>query len=268
MNNENRILSYLEIMDECLKKAVYTHDLALPQMINLYCDYLTSSGNIECLQHANILRNYNLNYVINVNLIAFLRDQLFNNFYDLISENYDFCFILEGRRKSFLKTETKIRNYLKNNIQKIPDDLFGFRVVLSGASYDQCYTVFNDLVELCIKKGFILIKTKDYIKSPKPNGYSSLHSIFQSQDGKTFEVQIRTIEDHLKAEYSEEQNHLNYDLNKYQERLDIDLSNIKLKNSMFTSIPNQNGEFVFYDEAGFLNSLTILTRRKSFNEIT
>lgn len=33
---------------------------------------------------------------------------------------------------------------------------------------------------------------KDYIRAPKKNGYQSLHLIFRSPDGLTFEVQIRT----------------------------------------------------------------------------
>ena len=33
---------------------------------------------------------------------------------------------------------------------------------------------------------------KDYIRTPKKNGYQSLHLIFRSPDGLTFEVQIRT----------------------------------------------------------------------------
>ena len=34
--------------------------------------------------------------------------------------------------------------------------------------------------------------TKDYIKTPKPNGYKSLHTILKTEDGKMIEVQIRT----------------------------------------------------------------------------
>lgn len=42
---------------------------------------------------------------------------------------------------------------------------------------------------------------KDYIKSPKPNGYQSIHLVVNSEPGYPLEVQIRTRAMHLNAEY-------------------------------------------------------------------
>lgn len=41
----------------------------------------------------------------------------------------------------------------------------------------------------------------DYISRPKPNGYRSLHTVVSDESGRTFEIQIRTQEMHVFAEY-------------------------------------------------------------------
>ncbi|MDD7408951.1 MAG: GTP pyrophosphokinase family protein [Anaerovoracaceae bacterium] len=74
-------------------------------------------------------------------------------------------------------------------------DIAGVRVICSFV--DDIYSVAGMLID---QDDVELVKTKDYIKNPKPNGYRSLHLIIRIpvffSDGKRkmpVEVQIRTI---------------------------------------------------------------------------
>jgi GTP pyrophosphokinase len=75
-------------------------------------------------------------------------------------------------------------------------DVRAFRVIVDDVK--QCYTVLGIIHHLWqpIPKEF-----DDYISRPKSNGYQSLHTVVVADDGKPFEVQIRTREMHQFAEY-------------------------------------------------------------------
>lgn len=81
------------------------------------------------------------------------------------------------------------------NIQEQLNDVAGIRVVC--AFIDDIYAVANLLAS---QDDITVLKVKDYIKNPKPNGYRSYHMIVEIpvffSEGKTpmrCEVQIRTI---------------------------------------------------------------------------
>ncbi len=75
-------------------------------------------------------------------------------------------------------------------------DLYAFRVIVDDTF--TCYRVLGDIHDMYRP---VLGRFKDYISTPKPNMYQSLHTTVIGSEGMPFEVQIRTWEMHHMAEY-------------------------------------------------------------------
>ncbi len=103
-------------------------------------------------------------------------------------------FTLEGRVKSIYSIYKKMYNQNKSFDEIY--DFYAIRVIVDTEL--ECYTVLGVIHEM-----FNLMpgRFKDYISTPKPNMYRSLHTTVIGRQGIPFEVQIRTWEMHEIAEY-------------------------------------------------------------------
>lgn len=103
-------------------------------------------------------------------------------------------FHTDYRVKGFYSLYKKLK---KNNmdIEKV-HDVSALRIIVPTVA--DCYKILG-IVHSVWRP--LTGRIKDYISSPKPNGYQSLHTTVFTGDGGIVEVQIRTKEMHDEAEY-------------------------------------------------------------------
>ena len=112
---------------------------------------------------------------------------------DKLTENH-ISFKLKGRIKSAYSIYRKMYNQNKSFDQIY--DFYAMRIIVDTEL--ECYTALG-LIHEMFKS--VPGRFKDYISTPKPNMYRSLHTTVIGSDGIPFEVQIRTHEMHHIAEY-------------------------------------------------------------------
>lgn len=101
---------------------------------------------------------------------------------------------IEGRLKSVHGIYRKM--YMQNRDFDEIYDIYAIRIIVDNVieCYD-CLGIIHDMFRP------IPGRFKDYISTPKPNMYQSLHTTVIGKEGIPFEVQIRTREMHITAEY-------------------------------------------------------------------
>ena len=101
---------------------------------------------------------------------------------------------LEGRVKSINGIYRKM--FVQSRSMDEIYDIYAVRVIVD--TVNDCYNVLGIVHDMFRP---IPNRFKDYISTPKPNLYQSLHTTVIGKEGIPFEVQIRTWEMHHTAEY-------------------------------------------------------------------
>lgn len=99
---------------------------------------------------------------------------------------------IDGRVKSMYSLYKKLRRV--GNIDDIYD-IMALRIIVDDVA--SCYLVLGELHSMYEP---MLDRIKDYIATPKPNGYQSLHTTIVTDRGQHVEFQVRTREMHEYAE--------------------------------------------------------------------
>ena len=101
---------------------------------------------------------------------------------------------VSGRRKSPFSIWSKMQH--KNIAFEQLSDIMAFRVVVG--TVEECYHALG-----CLHGRYPVVpgRFKDYISTPKPNGYRSLHTGLIGPERHRIEIQIRTREMHDVAEF-------------------------------------------------------------------
>jgi GTP diphosphokinase / guanosine-3',5'-bis(diphosphate) 3'-diphosphatase len=102
---------------------------------------------------------------------------------------------VDHRTKHTYSLYKKLKRYKMDSSQIY--DIAALRIVVT--SIQDCYRSLGIIHDLWEPIGTDTIK--DYVASPKPNGYQSIHTTVRTGDGGIVEIQVRTQKMHRNAEY-------------------------------------------------------------------
>lgn len=277
-----------------LRTVLYNSN-SIPEVLTKYEELLRSTGDLVDVAHAVKIAEYR-NLITDKKFLYNIRTN-FNGIYSLIDKTFpDVRFMIDGRCKSLISTERKIRKLLSENKSlDLLRDMFAFRILLFGKNSPEliktCYEIAKKVIEYNLEKGMVLCEAdipagttsfkkeehpdilipkssgipenfrygvKDYILNPKENGYQSLHITFRTPTGTCFEIQIRTFDMHLHAE-SGEANHPEHKKKRYKNiTINLDKSLINIPGY---GISPKGDEFDFI---GLETGLQVLKRQKTY----
>jgi GTP diphosphokinase / guanosine-3',5'-bis(diphosphate) 3'-diphosphatase len=134
-------------------------------------------------------------FIVNkINETRLSRNKFIKNFIGPIEEellSQGFKFTIKGRPKSVFSI------YNKMKLQNIPFeevyDLFAVRIIIDSELENEkadCWQVYSVVTDFYRPNPDRL---RDWISTPRANGYESLHTTVMSQTGQWVEVQIRTV---------------------------------------------------------------------------
>ena len=113
--------------------------------------------------------------------------------YNRLSEEHEHM-LIEGRVKSIYGIYRKV--YMQGRAFESIYDIYAVRIIVD--SVFECYNILGIIHDVFRP---IPNRFKDYISTPKPNMYQSLHTTVIDTEGIPFEVQIRTWDMHHTAEF-------------------------------------------------------------------
>ena len=129
------------------------------------------------------------NSVVSVDLIPSIIKKISERLKETVENPH-----IDGRIKSVTGIYRKM--YMQNRSFDEIYDIYAVRIIVD--TVNDCYNCLGVIHDMFRP---IPGRFKDYIATPKPNMYQSLHSTVIGKEGIPFEVQIRTWEMHRTAEY-------------------------------------------------------------------
>ena len=273
---------------------------SIPEVVDIYSKELRKTGLTSCLSHATALQVYKataLN-VKHLSKIRTLFNKTFQMLYG--ESSFDFTMearrkSLLSTNNKVLKLQSE-----SISLDTLRDFLGIIFIIYGNKSDAElvlnCYRLMELLYTFYSENGYILCESgkvkdtsnfdnsnfpdifipdkksivpywakfenciKDYISHPKKNGYQSIHAIFRDSEGKFFEIQIRTLKQHIFAEAGDA-NHKVYKKDLYQSSKSRDIiDKTKIHIPGFAITPNGDT----FDYVGLTKSLLIYHRQKTF----